>query len=294
MSALLTAGIAAGTSLLGGLFNSSSQSKTNDANQQLAREQNAFNLQMQQNEFAQNSAQSELEYQRNLELWNMQNEYNSPQAQMQRYIDAGLNPNLIYGTGSASSGNASAPQQFTAARYDAPRAERATKVAPQVDIHQAINVAQQFALRRAQLDNVEAQTEQVKQATKNSKVDELIKVYEAGGKSLSLQLRRELYDNDILESNVRLRKLSNEADVSAHQKMILGYQWRELQPLQRQKLAQEIEFLRLTYDTESFKNRLLKLGVTDKDGFITRLASRALLSNEDQIRELLNTINPFK
>lgn len=37
-------------------------------------------------------------------FWNMQNAYNSPQAQMQRYKDAGLNPNLIYGQG--NSGNA--------------------------------------------------------------------------------------------------------------------------------------------------------------------------------------------
>lgn len=29
--------------------------------------------------------------------WNMQNEYNSPSAQMARFRDAGLNPNLIYG-----------------------------------------------------------------------------------------------------------------------------------------------------------------------------------------------------
>jgi len=41
----------------------------------------------------------------NLEFWAMQNEYNSPQQQMQRFKDAGLNPNLIYGQGSA--GNAS-------------------------------------------------------------------------------------------------------------------------------------------------------------------------------------------
>lgn len=33
----------------------------------------------------------------NLQLWNLQNEYNSPAAQMKRYQDAGLNPNLIYG-----------------------------------------------------------------------------------------------------------------------------------------------------------------------------------------------------
>lgn len=39
----------------------------------------------------------ELENQFNLDVWNMQNEYNTPAAQMLRYQDAGLNPNLIYG-----------------------------------------------------------------------------------------------------------------------------------------------------------------------------------------------------
>lgn len=44
----------------------------------------------------------ELENQFNLDVWNMQNEYNTPQAQMQRYLDAGLNPNLIYGQSNMS------------------------------------------------------------------------------------------------------------------------------------------------------------------------------------------------
>ena len=47
----------------------------------------------------------ELQYQQNLDLWNKQNEYNSPTAQMQRLQAAGLNPNLVYG--SSVSGNSS-------------------------------------------------------------------------------------------------------------------------------------------------------------------------------------------
>nr|DAH49897.1 MAG TPA: DNA pilot protein VP2 [Microviridae sp.] len=39
------------------------------------------------------------------EMWHMQNDYNKPSAQMARYQEAGLNPNLIYGSGSASAGN---------------------------------------------------------------------------------------------------------------------------------------------------------------------------------------------
>ena len=57
----------------------------------------------------------------NIELWNMQNQYNTPKEQMQRLKDAGLNPNLIYGSspsgasgaaGAISPGKA-APYQFT-------------------------------------------------------------------------------------------------------------------------------------------------------------------------------------
>lgn len=41
-----------------------------------------------------------------LDMWNRQNAYNAPAAQMQRLKDAGLNPNMIYGNGEASAGNA--------------------------------------------------------------------------------------------------------------------------------------------------------------------------------------------
>ena len=51
---------------------------------------------------------SEYMYQRQrddaISFWHMQNAYNSPQAQMLRFSEAGLNPHLIYGRG--DSGNA--------------------------------------------------------------------------------------------------------------------------------------------------------------------------------------------
>lgn len=46
--------------------------------------------------------------------WQQQAEYNTPANQMARYRDAGLNPNLIYGSGQASAGNmTSAPDYQT-------------------------------------------------------------------------------------------------------------------------------------------------------------------------------------
>lgn len=40
----------------------------------------------------------------NVEFWNMQNKYNTPKAQMERLKEAGLNPNLIYGSGQTNTG----------------------------------------------------------------------------------------------------------------------------------------------------------------------------------------------
>lgn len=55
----------------------------------------------------------------NVEFWKMQNKYNLPSAQMQRLKDAGLNPNLIYGSSPAGAGgNAGAISPAKAAPYN--------------------------------------------------------------------------------------------------------------------------------------------------------------------------------
>lgn len=56
--------------------------------------------------------------QKNVEFWRMQNQYNLPSAQMQRLKDAGLNPNLIYGSSpAAASGSAGSISPSKAAPY---------------------------------------------------------------------------------------------------------------------------------------------------------------------------------
>ena len=53
----------------------------------------------------------------NVEFWKMQNAYNTPKAQMGRLTDAGLNPNLIYGSGSANTGVAGSISPSKASPY---------------------------------------------------------------------------------------------------------------------------------------------------------------------------------
>lgn len=56
--------------------------------------------------------------QNNIRFWKMQNEYNLPINQMKRLQDAGLNPNLIYGSGSANTGVAGAIAPSKPAPYN--------------------------------------------------------------------------------------------------------------------------------------------------------------------------------
>lgn len=74
-----------GKSLLGPIGGLLGNEQTNDSSKEVARENREFSL----------------------DMWNRNNEYNTPLAQMQRLKDAGLNPNLMYGQG--TTGNSSAP-----------------------------------------------------------------------------------------------------------------------------------------------------------------------------------------
>lgn len=102
--------------------------------------------------FSKKLAEQQNEY--NLNMWNLQNEYNSPQAQMQRLEDAGLNKALMYGQG--STGNAAhAPEMVTP---EAPRVDRDL-----IELSKAFNIE---GLRKAVADRKKAEAD-----AKNAGID---------------------------------------------------------------------------------------------------------------------------
>lgn len=56
-------------------------------------------------------------YERDVAMWNMQNAYNTPAAQMERLKDAGLNPMLVYGNGSVVGNTTSTVPKYTPVDY---------------------------------------------------------------------------------------------------------------------------------------------------------------------------------
>lgn len=103
--------------------------------------------------------------------WNMQNAYNSPVAQMQRLKDAGLNPHLVYGTGSpASTADAPRGSNASAPRY----------TVPQLDLGSVVQQAMATKQLQSNIARTDAETEMIKARTVDqnfqNSVNELIGV----------------------------------------------------------------------------------------------------------------------
>lgn len=107
--------------------------------------------------------QADLQYQRSLNMMQMQNEYNSPAAQVARLKQAGLNVGLMYQNAGAG-GESAQPASPEMASW--------SPIAPNVD---GLNLIAQAALQKAQIDNIEADTAKKKEETGNVKQDTQLK-----------------------------------------------------------------------------------------------------------------------
>lgn len=97
--------------LFGGLYDSHQNRKTSKENTNKT--------------IAAQKAEAELAYQRQVQMWERQNLYNSPESQMARFKAGGLSPHLIYGQGSPGNAASPAPPSYQPAnlqyRYEAPQ-----------------------------------------------------------------------------------------------------------------------------------------------------------------------------
>lgn len=119
-----------------GILGMYGQQAANRRNEQLARDARAHDVRM----------------------WRMMADYNTPQMQMQRLREAGLNPNLIYGSGSANTGNVTAAQKSPVAEVQNEMANIAN-----VNLLPAISLYQDWQVKKAQIDNLNAQKEVLEQ-----------------------------------------------------------------------------------------------------------------------------------
>lgn len=171
-------------SLFGNLGSSAMNNKavqdTNKANMEIAKYQAQW--QQQENEKA---------YQRSLNMWNLQNEYNSPTQQMARIRAAGLNPNLVYGNGVTGNSTGSTPQ-YEPAKFSAPtmQAYRGWNLG----ISDAISQFLAYRTVKAQVDNMEAQNSLIRQQTATEATKQANIAASTSRSEFDLNMAKELKD----------------------------------------------------------------------------------------------------
>lgn len=128
-----------------------STDRTNKANLAIARETNAYNylLAAKQNDW-------------NVEQWNRENAYNTPSAQRQRLLDAGLNPNLMLDGGDAGNARGLDSANYANAQpttMQNPAQEKLGLLQSIQGVLQSANeTAMQYAKQRSEIANLDSQT----------------------------------------------------------------------------------------------------------------------------------------
>lgn len=190
---MIGAGIIAGVgSLLGSGINAIAQNRANKQNLKLAQYQNAWQ-----------SAENDKAFKNNILMWNMQNAYNSPTAQMSRLRQAGLNPNLVYGSGVTGNNAGSAPQ------YEPIKVQRATMEPYRgwnLGLSDAVSVYMAARQNKAQIENMEAQNKLIKEQARTEGIRQGNIAMSTARSGFDLNLARELrnvsIDRAIAEKNL--------------------------------------------------------------------------------------------
>lgn len=170
------------SNIIGGLFGAGNQRSANETNLEIARmnaqaqrETNAMNERL----FHESNVFSE-------KMWNKSNEYNSPSAQVQRLVNAGINPAFVMGNGSTA--EASALQSAAAPHMDAPVMNASVQpFDPSPYVHGAFTAANAFT--QNQLQN--AQAENIISATQGQNIQNQLDAMQVRAKILALDLDNE-------------------------------------------------------------------------------------------------------
>lgn len=101
----------------------------------------------------QNLELADYQHSRDVDMWNRMNEYNHPMNQMARLKDAGLNPKLVYGTGSVTGNTASQLPKYTAPTMD-------YSGIPALQAPDVLGQYNDFRVKGAQADNLRAAADQ--------------------------------------------------------------------------------------------------------------------------------------
>lgn len=238
--------------------------------------QQDFEKQMAKDAQAFEKSESELAFNREKEMWNMQNAYNSPKEQMKRYQDAGLSPYLIYGQGTP--GNATSSPSYSPTKASKPQ----TLTPPQLPTFKSslptnLNVLEGRQIL-ANIRNIDANTRATEEntdfniMTKNARA--LQQIYKARLDSKAITYQDYLNKLKELEYNLEKQTFENQKELS-------NYQIKQAQ--------EEFQSIVLSNERKKLENALYELGFEGNNpiGQLFRFVSHGMVSDFSELREIL-------
>lgn len=266
--------LSGGASLLNSVGNFFGQKKANQANKDLAQQQNRDNVAM----------------------WQANNQYNHPTAQMQRLRQAGLNPNLIYGTGVAGSTGSSASP---AKSYD-----RASVEPEQLNIGTPFEAFTNTKMQNAQIDNLREQNNVIIQDVALKAQQTAANAANTAKTVAETHIAKELREASLQASLANIRQteaLTRNTDERTRGESISNRTLSESQRSQINKISYEAQNAQQQLKGTSLDNKLKeldielqKLGIQKSDPLYLRVLGRFLDDAGDignKIKEIGN--RPF-
>jgi hypothetical protein len=244
----------------------------------------------------------------------MQNQYDSPTEQMNRLREAGLNPNLVYGSG-ASAGSP-APVKSADTRSTSPGSY--SPHAPQIPdfVGPGLSSYYDTQIKQATIDNLKtqntvqtqeailkaAQTSQTVATTENTSQNTATSKFDLG-------MKTELRQNSLDFADQNLKKMMGEADTSlgendrrnalnsssireAAQRILTQRLQNTAIPGQKAHIQSQIQSINRDIQIKDLDIQLKKLGIQPGDPLYMRALGRIINSNDVKITNPL-TNNPF-
>lgn len=253
--------IAAGINLISGLIQS-------NQNEMMAEHQNQWSKDA-----------ASLANQRDIENWNRQNEYNSPAAQRARLEAAGINPSILGASGGSSGNATSPPPSKVPGIVGVPGALNA------VNIPGILDQYQDFRLRQAQIDNVEAQTDNVRNRTITESLTQGLKRIMGDREEIKLGVEdkysMEMGHYNLQQAQKTVRNLGQKWALMDEQSQINAL----VMDQRRQALTESdarIEKIKAETMFKQNENQWRAAGITSSDNLLLRMLIRILPTEEYQ------------